>query len=126
MWYKSKKQYPWNKIHNIQLVGSPAGIPLGLWPRGITQGNQLIENCVLYSTGIGYCYMNFCQCKCGIKTRTNTRGIKYTKFNSLVPLQRAQLAFGLVGSRRGIELLKKFFHIPQVLALAILTNMYII
>ncbi len=60
--YYSKNQYPWNKIHNIQRVGSPAGIPLGLWPCGILQGNQLVEYCVFYSTGIGSCYMTLYHC----------------------------------------------------------------
>ncbi len=57
---------------------------------------------------------------CDNIARTNTRGIKYTIFNLLVPLQGSHLAFGLVVSRRGTNKLNIVYFIPRVLVLAIL------
>ena len=49
MSYYWKKQYPWNKIHNIQNVGSPGGSHESLGRVGSLQGNPRLEYlCILF------------------------------------------------------------------------------
>ena len=63
--------------------------------------------------------MQFLGCKCGIKARTDSRGIKYTIFHKLVHLQRLHVAFGLMESHRWTNSLNIVYFIPWLSALAI-------
>ncbi len=56
VWFKSKKQKPWNKIPNIQLVVSPTRLTLSLRTHVIQEETNLVEYCLFYSTVIGSCF----------------------------------------------------------------------